>query len=443
MNLVDYFLKEVTEEKTSIAYLKAKTLGIIVSITTILVFVLMIRNILTKNYTDAIVGVIIILSTTGVLFLIKKGKVALAGSFITLAVLLLEAFSMIASSYTTVMPYEFYVFFILIVVAAMFTPRYIFVSIYILIIGSTFFWYFKNKDLFPVDLQSFIQYSFIVYQVMILMNLLFSFIFTNFLDKAIENVSKKNKKINEHNRVMQEIAEKVKISSIQLVDASSQLSSISQQISQSTSEQAASTEEISSFMEQMLVTITSNTEKAENTSQIASESAKKIEQNKDMIIHSLNLVNEISNKTLIISEIADKTDILSINAAIEAARAGESGKGFAVVAQEIRKLADITKSASKEIEESSIKNQKTSQISSKELEKVIPKIIKSAQLINNITVASREQQTSVDAINQAIQQLTGITNENSASAEEMSVSAEELSSQAEQLNEIISLFKID
>jgi len=133
---------------------------------------------------------------------------------------------------------------------------------------------------------------------------------------------------------------------------------------------------------------------------------------------------------------------LSINAAIEAARAGEAGKGFAVVSNEIRKLADKTKTASDKITKLSKNGQDISRIAGKALEKVIPEIIKSAELVNNIVSASREQQSGVEMINTSIQQLTETTNENSASAEEMSASAEELSAQAEQLKELISIFKI-
>ena len=226
-------------------------------------------------------------------------------------------------------------------------------------------------------------------------------------------------------------------------NASNQLSIGSTNLSENANEQAATTEEISSSMEEILATVQSNTDKSENTNEISSNAAKKMQQNKDMILQTLESVNKISEKTSIISEIADKTDILSINAAIEAARAGDAGKGFAVVAQEIRKLADTTQIAAKEIGELSKTNQNISQISSKQLEKVIPEIIRSAELVNDIVVGSKEQQSSIESINNAIFQLTESTNENSASAEEMSASAEELSAQAEQLKELISVFKIE
>ncbi len=239
------------------------------------------------------------------------------------------------------------------------------------------------------------------------------------------------------------IISQISVGSKQLADASLQLNSASIELSGRASEQAATTEEISSSMEEMLATIQSNTEKSENTSKISTNAAIKMEDNKEMIVATLNSVADISKQITVISEIADKTDILSINAAIEAARAGESGRGFAVVAQEIRKLADKTQLAAIQIDKLSNDNIAISQISTKQLENIIPQLVESAQLISNISVASKEQETNISSINNAVLQLTETTNENSASAEEMSASAEELLAQAEQLKQLISIFKIN
>ncbi len=224
--------------------------------------------------------------------------------------------------------------------------------------------------------------------------------------------------------------------------ASGQLNTASQRISERANEQASTTEEIASSIEQMKETVNSNNKKAENTGRISSKAADETENSNKILQQTIKSVSEINEKITIISEIAGKTDILSINAAIEAANAGEKGKGFAVVANEIRKLADKTKNASKEINILSEKGQAISKIAEKNLTKLIPEIIKSAELVNDIISSGKEQQTGIEAINISIQQLNEITNENSASAEEMSASTEKLLEQSEELKKMISIFKI-
>ncbi len=251
------------------------------------------------------------------------------------------------------------------------------------------------------------------------------------------------KSVNEINKNFKEIITNISITANSVSSASNHLSSVSQQLSQSTNEQASTTEELSSSMEQMLSMINSNTENAVITGITSEKSANEMKKSNEIFMQTLKSVSEISEEITIISEVADKTDILSINAAIEAARAGEVGKGFAVVANEIRKLADKTKIASDKINQLSKTGQDISKIAGEKLAKIIPEIMKSAKLVNNIVSASKEQQSGVEMTNKSIQQLTEITNQNSASAEEMSASAEELSAQAEQLKELISVFKIE
>jgi len=263
-----------------------------------------------------------------------------------------------------------------------------------------------------------------------------------FTENAIENANLEAETNRKQKNTLLKMAEGIKEISENIYKASEQLSSTSQIISQNANEQAATTEEISSSMEQMLATISSNTQNAEITGKTSEKSANEMQQSNEIFIKTIKSVSEISEKISIITEIANKTDILSINAAIEAARAGEAGKSFAVVAHEIRKLADKTKKASDEITELSQNGQDISRIAGDTLEKVIPEIIKSAKLVGEIVSASREQQRGVEMINTSILQLTEITNENSASAEEMASSAEQLSAQAEQLKELISVFKI-
>ena len=227
-----------------------------------------------------------------------------------------------------------------------------------------------------------------------------------------------------------------------VLGAGSQLNSAAQNISERASEQAATTEEIASSMEEMVTTIVSNTEKAEYTGQISAQSAQETENSSKVLHQTIESVSEISNKVNVIVEFANRTDILSINASIEAARAGEHGKGFAVIAGEIRKLSDKIAAASNEIEKLSKEGKEISKIAGERLTKLVPDILNSSKLVNNIVLASQEQKSNVENINASVQQLTEITNENLSSAEEMSASSEQLTAQAVQLKELISIFEI-
>ena len=446
MILLNYFLNDATGDKSNIAYKKGKTLGIILITAIVFMFFSIVKNIIAGKIVAIFAPTAILLTAIVILFIIRKGRYELAGSILSILVLVIEIYSMLANPNGAGIPYflmgQYYAFFIIILISAMFASKTILIINSIAVIVSTTYIYYTSKEAIPVSIKEISEYGFFIYEIMIIMCAVFSYIFTDFMNKAISGLSEKSKKIENQNMVMQKMIAGIKKSSNEIAGASHQLSSISQQMSQSSNEQASTTEEISSSMEEMLATIGSNTEKANKTSEISTKSANKMQQSKEMILRTLNSVSEINEKISIISVIADKTDVLSINAAIEAARAGEAGKGFAVVAQEIRKLADKTTIASEEIGKLSKINQNVSQITSNQIEKVIPEITKSAELVNNIVSSSREQQAGVEAINASIQQLAEITNQNSSSAEEMSTSAEELSAQAEQLKEIISMFKI-
>ncbi len=261
-------------------------------------------------------------------------------------------------------------------------------------------------------------------------------------EKRNDEIGELYNSINKINTNFKDIIIDINDTATAVSDASNQLSSASEKISERANEQAATTEEIATSMEQMLAMINSNTQNAEIAGKRTEKSAQEIKQSNKAFLQTVKAVSEISKKTSIITDISFQTNILSLNASIEAARAGSAGKGFSVVAQEVRKLAEKSKIASDEITNLSQNGQNISKIAGQKLEVLIPEIIKNAELVDNIVTASQEQQSGVENINISVQQLTEITNENSASAEEMSASAEELSAQAEQLNELISVFKI-
>jgi methyl-accepting chemotaxis protein len=151
----------------------------------------------------------------------------------------------------------------------------------------------------------------------------------------------------------------------------------------------------------------------------------------------------IAEKIGIVQEIARQTDLLALNAAVEAARAGEHGKGFAVVASEVRKLAERSQSAAAEISAMSSDTVKVATEAGEMLNRLVPDIRKTAELVSEISAACREQDIGASQINEAIQQLDKVTQQNSGASEEMSATSEELAAQAEELQSSIAFFRVD
>jgi methyl-accepting chemotaxis protein len=154
-------------------------------------------------------------------------------------------------------------------------------------------------------------------------------------------------------------------------------------------------------------------------------------------------MKQIASKISVIEEIARQTNLLALNAAIEAARAGEHGKGFAVVASEVRKLAERSQKAAGEITELSGSSVKVAEKAGELLAKILPDVQKTSELVQEITAASREQDSGAAQINKAIQQLDQVIQQNASGSEETSSTSEELTSQAVQLQSAISFFHVD
>jgi methyl-accepting chemotaxis protein len=214
-------------------------------------------------------------------------------------------------------------------------------------------------------------------------------------------------------------------------------------LSRGSSDQASSTEEVSSSMEEMVSNIQQNAENAKQTEKIALTASHGISKVREASIESVKSINAIAEKISIVNDIAFQTNILALNAAVEAARAGEHGKGFAVVAAEVRKLAELSKTAADEIQVLARNSVQTTQEAGNLLIDLAPEIERTAKLVQDITAASVEQNAGVDQINSSIQQLNTITQQNAVAADEVSKNAKALESYAIELHDYVSFFKIE
>ncbi len=227
-----------------------------------------------------------------------------------------------------------------------------------------------------------------------------------------------------------------------VASGSQQLSATAQDLAQRATEQAASAEEISSSMEEMSSSIRQNADNSSQTERIAIKSSSDAKEGGRAVTETARAMKEIAAKISIVEEIARQTNLLALNAAIEAARAGEHGKGFAVVASEVRKLAERSQVAAGEISALSTSSVQVADTAGEMLNMMLPDIQKTAELVQEISAASKEQDCGADQINKAIQQLDTIIQQNAGASEEMASTSEDLSDQADKLKNTIGFFRV-
>jgi methyl-accepting chemotaxis protein len=241
---------------------------------------------------------------------------------------------------------------------------------------------------------------------------------------------------------LREVIESVSVSAEGVSTGAGALSATSQQLSQGATQQAAAAEEASAAMEEMSANIRQSADNASETEKIAEAAAEEATQSGAAVKEAVEAMKTIADKITIIQEIARQTDLLALNAAVEAARAGPHGKGFAVVAAEVRKLAERSQDAAGEIGELSGRTVSVSVKAGEQLERLLPSIRRTADLVQEISAASREQNVGADQINQAIRELDQVIQQNAGASNEASRVSSELAAQSDELSGLIRYFDL-
>lgn len=237
---------------------------------------------------------------------------------------------------------------------------------------------------------------------------------------------------------------------------SSQLAESGQSLAEGATDQAASVEELLATVNDVTEQVDRNTKNAVSTSRKADDIGRQARTSSARIAEmtgAMKKINdasmEISNIIQTIEEIADQTNLLSLNASIEAARAGEVGRGFAVVAGEIGHLANQSSEAvvnTRQLIEAALSEVRSgnriADDMAQALQSVIDGMSEIVSAVEEVAENSNEQNGSMRQINMAIEQISQVVQSNSAAAEESSATSQELSAQAIELNDMIDQFRL-
>ncbi len=253
------------------------------------------------------------------------------------------------------------------------------------------------------------------------------------------------------------IVGQVRVGTDTIATASREIATGNLDLSSRTEQQASSLEKTTASMKELTTTVKQNADNAREANKLAASASDVARQGGVVVaevVDTMSSINESAKKIVdiisVIDGIAFQTNILALNAAVEAARAGEQGRGFAVVASEVRSLAQRSAAAAKEIKTLIGDSVEKVEIGSKlvgqagaTIDEVVSSVRHVTDIIAEISAASQEQSSGIEAVNLAIIEMDGMTQQNAALVEEAAAAAQSLQDQAGELAKVVSIFKLN
>jgi methyl-accepting chemotaxis protein len=224
--------------------------------------------------------------------------------------------------------------------------------------------------------------------------------------------------------------------------ASSQVAGSSQELSVSAGEEIDLVARSAASVERTQKLVERNAGDSAQMRQMALAGKRDAEESGSATRDTVQAMRTIAEKLTVIDEIADQTNLLALNAAIEAARAGEHGRGFAVVASEVRKLAEGSQTAAKEMGELVGASRGVAQRSGQLLGKLVPSIVTTTELVQQVASASAEQAEALGEVTRAMSEVEHATQRNAAAAQQLAATAAEMAESAEALRRLLGRFRV-
>ena len=247
------------------------------------------------------------------------------------------------------------------------------------------------------------------------------------LGRVVDNFSTAMNKISEYSATVNEV--------------SSQIAEAAQDINRGANDQAASVEETSVSIEQMNATVDQNSKNARSTEDMANNATEVARSGAKAVSETVMAMRQIAEKISIIDDIAYQTNLLALNASIEASRAGEDGRGFSVVATEVRKLAERSKQAASDVSALAEHSVSVAESAGELFGEILPGITRTAELVQEIAIASGEQSSGLGEITIAMQQLDRVARQNASASEQLSAMSRDMQRLVDELNESVAFFQ--